>query len=149
MICSLQRTDVEAVEDDLALQFVPILLDLVVLDHDDYHVNIVEELVEVRELVLGNLLVFEEGVVALERTSEVTLLELEHLECGAFAEVVDILLVSETIKTNLAVVGDAFILHNLVDAVEDELGLAVVGFHALVNHLGETGIVSHEEPGID
>lgn len=80
MIHSLQRTDIEAVEDYLALQLVPILLDVIVLDHDDNHINIGEELVKVVILVNCDLVAYEEGVVALERTCKVTLLEFEHLE---------------------------------------------------------------------
>ena len=79
MIHSLQRADIEAVEDNLAFQFVPVLLDMFVLHHDNHHVYIVDELIEVAELVFGNLLIFQEGVVALEGTGEVALLKFEHL----------------------------------------------------------------------
>ena len=41
------------------------------------------------------------------------------------------------------------LLHNFVDALEDEDGLVVVGLHRLVNDLRELGIVAHKEPGID
>ena len=80
MVYSLQRTDIEAVEDYLALQLIPVLLDVIVLNHDDNHIYISEELIEVIVLVLGNLVAYEEWVVALERTCEVTLLKFEHLE---------------------------------------------------------------------
>ena len=40
MIYPLYRTDIEAVEDDFAFQFVPVLLDMVVLNHNDYHIDV-------------------------------------------------------------------------------------------------------------
>ena len=67
MINTFQWTDVVAVEDDLAAEFVQVLLDVVVLDHDDDHVDLVEELVEVEDLVRNDSLVGEEGVEALQR----------------------------------------------------------------------------------
>ena len=51
MIYPLQRTDVETVENHLAFQPVPVLLDVVVLHHDDHHVDVLQELIEVGELV--------------------------------------------------------------------------------------------------
>ena len=79
MIHSLQRADIEAVEDNLAFKFVPVLLDMVVLHHDNHHVYIIKELIEIAELVFGYLLMLQEGVIALEGTGEVTLLKFEHL----------------------------------------------------------------------
>ncbi len=145
----LDRADVMAIQNDLALEFVPVLLDVVVLDHNDHHIHLGEELVEVENLVLDNLLLGEEGVEGLERTGEVTLLDVEHLKGRALADVIDILLVGEAVEADAAVVGDAVLLHNLVDAFEDEDGLVVVGLHRLVDDFGELGIVAHEEPGID
>lgn len=80
MINSLLRTDVEAVEDHFALEFVPVLLDVVVLDHDYYHINICKELIKVGELILGNLVVLKEWVVALEWVCKVALLKFKHLK---------------------------------------------------------------------
>ena len=65
MVDSLQRAYIATVKDDFALQFVPILLDVVVLHHDNHHICLVEELVEIRVLVGGNLLVLKEGVVTM------------------------------------------------------------------------------------
>ena len=53
-----------AVEDDLALEFVPVALDLVVLDHDYYKVDVVQERIEVMILV-GNHVLLDERVVDL------------------------------------------------------------------------------------
>ena len=36
-----------------------------------------------------------------------------------------------------------------MDTLEDEDGLVVVGLHRLIDDLGQLGIVTHEEPGID
>ena len=149
MIHTLQRADVEAVQDDLTFQFVPVLLNMVVLNHDDYHINIVDELVEVVELILCYLVVFQEWVVALEGAGQMALLKFEHLQRGRFAVVVHILLVGKTIEADLAVVRDVVLLHDFMDAVENELRLAVVGLHGFVYHLGQTGIVAHKEPGVN
>ena len=149
MVYAFQRTDVVTVEDDLPLELVPVLTDMVVLHHDDNHVDLGEELVEVEDLVLDDFLLREEGVEGLQGTGEVALLDVEHLEGGALADVVDILLVGEAVETYAAVVGDAVLLHNLMDALEDEDGLVVVGLHRLVDDLGQLGIVAHEEPGVD
>lgn len=75
MIYPIKRTDVETVENNLAFQFVPVLLDMVVFHHDDHHINIVDELIETVELILSNLVVFQEWVITLQRTGKVTLLQ--------------------------------------------------------------------------
>ncbi len=72
----------------------------------------------------------------------------EQLQCGRFAEVVHVLLVGQAVESHAAVVGDAVLAHDLIDAVEDEGGLRVVGLHALVYHLRQLWIVAHEEPGV-
>ena len=55
-----------AVENDLALQLIPILLNVIVLDHNDHHIHLIEELVKVQNLVLDELLVGEEGIEGLQ-----------------------------------------------------------------------------------
>ena len=64
MINPFQWADIVAVEDDLPLEFVPIALDLVVLDHDYYKVDVVQECIKVVILV-GNHIFFDERVVDL------------------------------------------------------------------------------------
>jgi len=145
----LERADVMAIQNHFALEFVPVLFDVVVLDHNDNHIHLGEELVEVEDLVLDNLFLGEEGVEGLKGTGEMALLDVKHLEGRALADVIDVLLVGEAVEADAAVVGDAVLLHNLVDALEHEDGLIVVGLHRLVNDLGQLGIVADEEPGID
>lgn len=53
MINSFQRTNITAIKDDFTFELVPVLLDMVVFDHNDHHVHVVDELVEVAVLVLG------------------------------------------------------------------------------------------------
>ena len=149
MIDTVQGADIMTIENDLALQLVPILLDMVVLDHNDHHFHLAEELVEVQYLVLHNLLLGEEGVEGLEGTGEMALLNVEHLESGTLADVVHILLIRQAIEAYTAVVGDAVFLHNLVDALQHKHWLVVVGLHALVNDLGELRIVTHQEPRVN
>lgn len=148
MIRSFKRTDVEAVHYDLAFQLVPVLLDVVVLHHDDDHVDVFQELIKVGELVFGYLVVLQEWVVALQRACQVTLLRFKELKGWRLAEVVDVLLVGQAIEADAAVVGDVVLLHNLVDAVEHERWLAVVGLHRLVDYFGKLRIVSNQEPRI-
>ena len=148
MIHPFQRTEIEAIQDDLALELVPVLLDVVVLDHNDDHIHFVQEPVEVEDLVLHDFLVGEEGIEGLEGPGEVTLLDVEHLEGRALADVVHILLVGEAVEADAAVVGDAVLLHDLVDALQHEHRLVVVGLHRLVDHLGQLRVVAHQEPGI-
>ena len=71
------RTNILAIQYDLALQFVPILLDVVVLDHNHHHIHFTEELVEIQNLVRNNLLVSEERIKALQRTGEMAFLDIE------------------------------------------------------------------------
>ena len=148
MINPFQRTDVVTIKDDFALKFVPVLLNLVMLHHDDDHIDVGEELVEIVVLVLHDI-ILNERIVDLERTSKMALLTLKHLECWRLTEVIDVLLVGKTIKADATVVGDVVLLHDLIDAIEDELWLRIVGLHTLVNHLSETWIIAYEEPRID
>lgn len=149
MIHTLKRANIEAVKYNLALQLIPVQLDVVVLNHDDHHIHVVDEIIEVVELVLCNLVVLQEWVVALQWTGKVTLLQFQHLESGRLAIIVNILLICKAIETHLAVVGDVVLLHNLMDAVEDKLWLRVVSFHGLINNLCQTWIVTYKEPRVN
>ena len=102
----LERADIMAIQNHLALELIPVLLDVVVLDHNDHNIHLGEELVEVENLVLDNLFLGEEGVEGLERTGEVALLDVEHLEGRALADVIDILLVGEAVEADAVVVGE-------------------------------------------
>ena len=75
-----KRADIMAIQNDLAFQLVPVLLDVIMFNHDDHHVNLVEELVKIKNLVGNDFLVGEEGVEALQRAGEVALLDVKHLE---------------------------------------------------------------------
>lgn len=140
---------IAAVKNDLSLKTLLVIKDMLMLDENDHHVNVLEELVEVGVLVLGDPVVLKERVVTLERSCKVTFLSLKHLEGRGLSEVIYILLVGEAVEPHPAVVGDAVLLHNLVDAVEDECGLAVVGLHGLVYDLCKLRVVAHEEPRVN
>lgn len=127
MIYTLKRADVETIKNYFALDLVPILLDVVVLNHNDNQIYIGEELIEVVILVFCDLVADEERIVAFERTCKVTFLKLEHLKGWRLTIIIDILFISKTIKTNFAVIVDIVLLHDLVDTVEDKLRLTVVG----------------------
>ena len=147
VIHPLQRANVVAVQDDLAGEFVPVALDLVVLDHDDDHVYVVKEGVEIVVLVLDDI-PLDQRVIDLQGFGKVTLLALKELEGRALADVIDIFLVGQAVEADAAGVGDAVLLHDFVDAVQDEGGLAVVGLHGLVDDLGQARIVPHQEPRV-
>ena len=138
-----------AIKDYFSFQLIPVLLDVVVLNHNHHHINFAEELIEVQDLVLHNLLLSEERVEGLEWTGEVALLDVEHLEGGTLANIIHVLLIGEAIKTHAAVIRNPVHFHNLVDALEHEDGLVIVGLHTLVNNLGQLGIVTHKEPGVN
>ena len=55
-----------AIQNHFALQLVPVLLDVVMFHHDNHHVNLGKELVEVEHLVRHNGLVGEEGIEAFQ-----------------------------------------------------------------------------------
>ena len=145
---ALEGADVACVEDDFALQLIPVLTDVVVADHDDYHVEAVEEFAEVGHLVGDDGAAGEIRVEGLERTGKVALLDGQELKGGALADVVHILLVREAVEADAAVVRDAVGAHDLVDALQYELRLAVVGLHGFVDDLGELGVIAHEEPRV-
>lgn len=140
---------IAAVENDLALKEVLVIKDMLMLNQNHHHVDIIEELVEVGVLVLGDLVVLKERVVTLERSCKVTFLRLKHLEGRGLSEVIYIFLVGEAVETHPAVVGDAVLPHDLVDSVEDECRLAVVGLHGLVYDLCKLRVVAHEEPRVN
>ncbi len=117
------------IQNHFPLQLLPILLNMLMLHHNHHHIHFTEELVEVKDLILDDLLVGEERIKALQRPGEVALLDVQHLEGRALADVGHVLLVSDAVETHPAVVGDAVLLHNLVDTLEHEDRLAVVGLH--------------------
>ena len=71
---------IATVENDLAFQALFVVENVLVLNQYNYHIHIVQELIEVVVLVLGNLALLEERIVAAKRSRKVTLLSLEHLE---------------------------------------------------------------------
>ena len=136
-LLQLFRTNIEAIQHHFPFQLLHIHLDMIVLNHNHHHIHPLQELIKIQHLILHNLLVGKERIETLQRTGKMPFLTLMHLEGRTLANVIHILLLGDAIKTDSAVVGYAVLLHNLVDAVEHELRLAVVGAHTLVNDLGE------------
>lgn len=66
--------DVAAVENYLATKSIKILLDVVVLYHDNHHVDVFEKCLKIRKLVLGDFPIFEEWVIAFQRTGKMPFL---------------------------------------------------------------------------
>ena len=137
-----------AIQDNLTLQLVPILLNMVVLHHNDYHIHFIQELVEIQNLVLDNLLLGKEGIKALQRTCKMAFLYINHLECWTFTNIINVLLIGDAIETNLAVVGNAILFHDFMDALQHKNRLIVVGLHTLINHLSQLRIVTYQEPRV-
>ena len=149
VVNAFHRIDIVTIQNHLALQLVPVLPDVIMFHHDNHHINFIEELVKIQNLVLDNLLAGEEGVKGLERTGQVTILNVEHLEGGALTDVVNVLFIGQTVETHTTIVGDIVFLHNLVDALQNKHGLVVVGLHALIDNLGQLRIVAHKEPRVN
>jgi hypothetical protein len=51
MVHAFKRANIVAIEHNFAFQLVPILLDVIMFYHNDYHVNLFEELIKVQNLV--------------------------------------------------------------------------------------------------
>ncbi len=58
-------TYIMTVKNHLATKLIPVLIDVVVLYHDDYHIDFIQKLVKIKNLVRQNGLVGEEGIEAL------------------------------------------------------------------------------------
>lgn len=67
-----------------------VLFYLVVTDHNDDHVDVIQKFVRIMILVWNHVAV-SEGIVGLQRGRDVPLLALDQLQRGAFAAVVHIL----------------------------------------------------------
>ena len=141
-------TDIMAIKNNSALELFPVLFDVVVLHHDHHHIHLIEELVKIQDLVLDDSLLRKEGIKSLERTSEVAFLDVQHLQGWALTDVIHVFFVGQAIQTHATVVRDVMSLHDLVDALQHEHRLVVVSLHALVDYLGQLGIVAYEEPRI-
>ena len=138
-----------AVKDDLAFQFIPVLLDVIVLHHNYHHINFTQELIEIQYLVLNNLFISKEWIEGFKWTSKMTFLDVEHLKSWTFADIIDILFIGDAIETYAAVVGDAVFLHNLIDTFQYENGLTVIGLHGFINDFCQLRIVAYEEPRVN
>lgn len=135
MIYTFLLEDIAAVKHHLTLQPIGMSLDMVVLDHDDDHIDLGEELVEIEDLVRDDFLLGKEGVEGLQWTSQVTFLDVEHLEGGTLTDVIDILLIGEAVEAHTTIVGDVVLLHDFIDTLQHKHRLRVVGLHRLVNNL--------------
>ena len=65
MIRSVLWANIMTIQNHLPFQFAPVLLDVIVLDHDNDHIHFIQELVKVKNLVRHNGLVGEEGIETL------------------------------------------------------------------------------------
>ena len=74
MINAFKRTDIEAVKNNLALQLIPISLNVIMLNHNNNHIYINKKLIEVIVLIFCNLVSYEEWVITLKWTCKMILL---------------------------------------------------------------------------
>ena len=121
---------------------------VVVFDHNDYHIQILNEFIKVGVLVLGYLMVLEKRVVTLERTGKMTLLGFKKLKGRGLAEVIHVFLIGEAVEAYAAIVRNAVLLHNLIYSVQDECRLAIVGLHRLIDDFCKLWIVAHKKPRV-
>ena len=59
---------IAAVENYLSLEVLFVLEDVLMLYENNYHIDVVEKLIEVRILFLGNHVLLEEWILTTERT---------------------------------------------------------------------------------
>ena len=114
MINSLQWTDIEAIHYHLTLEFIPVLLDMVVLYHDYHHINILQEVFEIIKLILSNLMILKERIITLQWSCQMSFLCLQELQGRRLTIVVHILLIGQAIETYTTVVCDTVLLHTSV-----------------------------------
>ena len=86
------------VQDDFALQLVPLLLQVLVFHHDYHHVHRLQELLEIHHLAFHHLMVFQERVITFQWSREVSSLRFQQLQGWGVAIIVDVLLVGDTIQ---------------------------------------------------
>ena len=122
---------------------------MIMLHHNHHHIHPIQKLIKIQHLVLHNLFLSIERIEALQRSGKMSLLTLDHLEGRGLTDIIHILLISDSIQAHPAVVSNAILFHNLINAVEHELRLAVVGAHTLVDNLGKARIVAHKEPRVN
>lgn len=84
-----------AIQNHLASQLVHIFTDLGMLDHDDNHVNVGQERIQIVILVLDHIL-GDEGVVHLQTGCQMAFLAFQQLQRRRFAHIIHILLVGKT-----------------------------------------------------
>lgn len=72
-----------AIQDNLALH-IPVLLDVIVLDHKDLHIHLIKEQVKIQYLVLHKDSVCEEGIDGLERTGQAELRVITQFVSGKY-----------------------------------------------------------------
>ena len=70
---------VAAVQNYFPIKTLLVIKNMLVLNENNNHINVLEELVEIGVLVLGDLVVLKERVITLERPCKVALLSLKHL----------------------------------------------------------------------
>lgn len=98
----------------------------------------------------GNLVALDPRVVDLDGAgAEVLGHGLEHLQRRGLADVVDVLLVGESVDADLGGVGDAALGHDLVGAAHDVLGHGGVGLQGEADEVGRLGVVADQEPRVD
>ena len=65
MINTLYWADVVAIKYNLAFELIPVLLNMVVLDHNDHQIYLFQELVKIQNLIGYNRLLREERIKSL------------------------------------------------------------------------------------
>ena len=93
-----------AVQNDFSTQFLFVSDDLIMLDHDHHEIHCVKESIQVVILILHNVF-FNIRIIYLQARRQMTFLALEKLKCRGFPHVVDVFLVSETIKADSGDIG--------------------------------------------
>ena len=71
---------IETIQYDLVFDLIPLLLNMVVFNHNHNHIYIAEEFIEIRKDFLLSFLFLKIWIIALERMSEMSLLDIKKLK---------------------------------------------------------------------
>ena len=148
MVNAGEIQDIVAVQNDLALQFIGVLTDLVVLDHNDHQVAGIQEIIQVMYLIRHNVL-GDERIIDLQRGRQMFLLAFQKLQGRTVAHIIDVFLIGQSVQTYAACIRQAVFVHNLPDAVEYECRHTVIGLHGFVDHLRQGRIIADQEPRVN
>ena len=108
--------DVMAVQNHLASQLVHVLADLAVLYHNNDHINVSKERIQIMILVLDHIL-GDKWILDLQTGCPMAFLTLQQLQRRRLTHIIHVLFIGQAIETDTAHIGKTLFFHDLVDTV--------------------------------